>query len=212
MKFALKRKELKALSRFAATKDLRYYLCGIHFVQNNRGTYIEATNGHCAARLLIDDQPMPSASFILHNDAIKKLAATGTKGDQFLHFEVNGLSVEVIGDNEKYTFQALDGTFPDIDRVTPLVHKAEDEGFAGFNPEYVMAFQQAAIDIKGTKKGSLPIPSILQRGDKVAIVNNGIENFYGLLMPVRDTVGASLPQWVYKPATAENTQCEEVQA
>ena len=67
------------------------------------------------------------------------------------------------------------------------------------------------IYIKGTKKGVLPIPSILQRGDKVAIVNNGIDNFYGLLMPCRDTVGASLPQWIYKPAKVEKIQSEEVQ-
>lgn len=212
MKFALKRKQLKAMSRFSATQDIRYYICGIHFVQNNRGTYLESTNGHCAARLLIDDQPMPQASFILNNDAIKKLAATGKKGEEFLHFEVEGFSVQVIADNEKYTFQVVDGIFPDIDRVTPFVHKAEDEGFAGFNPEYVMAFQDAATDIKGTKKGAKPIPSILQRGDKPAIVNNGIDNFYGLLMPCRETVGASIPQWAYKPAKAENTQSEEVPA
>jgi hypothetical protein len=205
MKFSVNRNELKAMSRFSATKDLRYYLCGIHFVQNNRGTYLESTNGHCAARLLIDDQPKPAQSFILHNDAIKKLASSGSKGDSPVHFEVNGLSIQAIMDGDKYTFQALDGNFPDIDRVTPLVHKTEDEGFSGFNPEYLMAFQLAAMDIKG-KKGALPIPSVLQRGANVAIVNNGIDNFYGLLMPCRDTVGASIPQWAYEPVKTEQTE------
>ncbi len=42
MKFSVMRKELKALNRFSSTKDMRYYLCGIHVVQNNRGTYLES--------------------------------------------------------------------------------------------------------------------------------------------------------------------------
>lgn len=57
MKFSIQRKQLKALSRFSATKDIRYYLCGIHVVQNARGTYLESTNGHILGRLLIDETP-----------------------------------------------------------------------------------------------------------------------------------------------------------
>jgi DNA polymerase III sliding clamp (beta) subunit (PCNA family) len=79
MKFSMLRKELKAVSRFATVKDIRHYLNGVHIVQNNRGTYLEATNGHMAARFLILDQPMPCASIILGNDAIKTLTAAGKK-------------------------------------------------------------------------------------------------------------------------------------
>jgi hypothetical protein len=52
MQFSIQRKQLKAMSRLAATKDMRIYLNGLHVVQNNRGTYIEATNGHMLGRLL----------------------------------------------------------------------------------------------------------------------------------------------------------------
>ena len=57
MQFSILRKQLKAMSRLAATSDIRYYLNGLHVVQDNRGTYIEATNGHILGRLLIDATP-----------------------------------------------------------------------------------------------------------------------------------------------------------
>ena len=76
MKFSVMRKELKALNRFSSTKDIRYYLCGIHIVQNNRGTYLESTNGHIMGRLLIDNTPMPQSSVLIGNDALKALIGT----------------------------------------------------------------------------------------------------------------------------------------
>ena len=200
MKFSVQRKELKALNRFSATKDLRYYLCGIHVVQNNRGTYLEATNGHMMGRLLIDDQPMPENSVIVPNDALKALAGTSRNANEILHFSVDGVKIHVITPNGEHTFQSLDGRFPDCDRVLPLVLKDEDNAPAGFNPEYLMAFQQAAYDIKESKKGANPTLSILQRGNSAAIVNIGVDNFIGVIMPYRDGVGASIPEWCYVPA------------
>lgn len=200
MKFSVQRKQLKALNRFSATKDVRYYLCGIHVVQNNRGTYLEATNGHMMGRLLIDDQPMPENSVIVPNDALKALAGTARNANEILHFSVDGVKIHVITPNGEHTFQSLDGRFPDCDRVLPLVLKEEDNAPAGFNPEYLMAFQQAAYDIKESKKGAQPSLSILQRGNSAAIVNNGIDNFIGVIMPYRDGVGASIPGWCYVPA------------
>ena len=186
MKFSVQRKELKALNRFSATKDLRYYLCGIHVVQNNRGTYLESTNGHMMGRLLIDDQPMPENSVIVPNEALKALVGTSRNANEILHFSVDGVKIHVITPNGEHTFQSLDGRFPDCDRVLPLNPSADDNAPAGFNPEYLMAFQQAAYDIKESKKGAQPSLSILQRGNSAAIVNNGIDNFIGVIMPYRD--------------------------
>lgn len=204
MKFSILKKELKAISRFAATKDIRYYLQGVHIVQNARGTYMEATNGHMLGRLLVLAEPMPSAETILPLDAIKTLCGSSKNGDEWLHFDVDGVKINVISGNNTYTFQAVDGTFPDCDRVTPSVLNSEDEKPSGFNPEYLMAFHQAACDIKNTRKGADPTISLLQRGDKSAIVNIGVDNFVGVLMPMRDGTGASIPEWCYKPKTIES--------
>jgi len=211
MKFSILKKELKAISRFAAIKDLRYYLVGVHIVQNARGTYLEATNGHMMGRLLVMNEPMPEASIILPLDAVKTLCATAKNGDNgFLHFEIEGVKISVIDGLNTYTFQAVEGTFPDCDRVVPLVLKKEDEAPSGYNPEYLMAFQQAANDIKGTRKGANPTISLIQRGNSSGIVNIGVDNFIGIIMPMRDGIGASVPEWCYrsktKPVEAENSE------
>lgn len=199
MKFSVMRKELKALNRFSSTKDIRYYLCGIHIVQNNRGTYLESTNGHIMGRLLIDNTPMPQSSVLIGNDALKALIGTARNSEEILHFTIEGVKIHVITPTGELTFQALDGTFPDCDRVLPLVIKDEDIAPAGFNPEYLMAFQQASNDIKNSKKGAIPTISIIQRGNNSALVNIGVDNFIGVIMPMRDGVGASIPQWCYTP-------------
>jgi hypothetical protein len=210
MKFSIQRKELKALSRLAATQDLRYYLCGIHVVQDNRGTYLEATNGHMMGRLLVDDQPKPQNSVIIGNDALKSLFGTAKTANEILHFTVDGVKIHVITPTGEQTFQALDGRFPDCDRVLPLDIKDEDISPAGFNPEYLMAFQQAAYDIKQSKKGANPTISVLQRGNNSALVNIGVDNFIGVIMPYRDGVGASIPAWCFKPAKLTNSTPETV--
>ena len=67
MKFSIQRKQLKGISRFAATKDIRHYLMGVCVTQNNRGTVIEATNGHMMGRLLINAEPMPETRVIIQS-------------------------------------------------------------------------------------------------------------------------------------------------
>lgn len=203
MQFSIYRKQLKALSRFAATKDVRYYLCGVHVVQDARGTYLEATNGHMLGRLLVSADAKPQASIIVGNDAIAKLAASGKKGDAWLHFTVTGSCIEVICGNDKYTFQAVDGTFPDVDRIIPTVIKDDQIGPAGYDPTYLMAFYDAANDLLGTRKNARCPVSILQRGTQSAIVNIGREDFLGILMPLRDSDHASIPDWCRKPKTVE---------
>ncbi len=209
MQFSMLRKELKALSRFSAIKDSRYYMCGVHVVQDQRGTYIEATNGHMLGRLLLALSAKPSADVIIGNDAVAKLSASGKKGNEWLHFTVNGSSVEVISENDKLTFQAIDGEFPDVDRIVAAVLKDKDIAPAAFNPEYLMAFQDAANDIKGNRRGAEPCVSLLQRGHNPAIVNIDVDNFLGIIMPVRDRATASIPQWCY---TAKDSQLKTVAA
>jgi len=199
MKFSVMRKELKALNRFSSTKDLRYYLCGIHVVQNNRGTYLESTNGHMLGRLLIDDAPREKCSVIIGNDALKTLIGTARNANEILHFTIDGVKIHVITPTGEQTFQALDGAFPDCDRVLPLVLKDDDIAPACYNPEYVLAFHQAAHDIKESKKGATPTVSILQRGNNSGLVNIGVDNFIGVIMPMRDGGGVSIPQWCFKP-------------
>ena len=208
MKFSIQRKQLKGISRFAATKDIRHYLMGVCVTQNNRGTVIEATNGHMMGRLLINAEPMPENRVIIQSSDVDKLKGTKKTANEWLHFIIDGLKIEVITPDSMMTFQALEDRYPNTDRVQPLVLKDEDVKPSHFNPEYLMAFMQAAEDITGKKQ----IPRIIQRGEDAAVVLLPcVEDFVGVLMPVRDSVlGGTLPEWIYKPATKQEVEKEAV--
>jgi len=203
MKFSIQRNQLKALSRFSATKDIRYYLCGIHVVQNARGTYLESTNGHVLGRLLIDQTPVDGEnSVIIPNDALKILAATGKKGNETLHFTVDGIKITVIQpDNTTMQFSALEGNFPDCDRVIPTSLNDADKMQSTYNPEYITAFYDCATDLSGKKNPAGVCMSIMQRGNSSGIVAlECTELFVGVIMPMRDNcINPSIPAWCKRP-------------
>ena len=203
MQFSILRKQLKAMSRLAATSDIRYYLNGLHVVQNNRGTYIEATNGHMLGRLLIDETPVSNpCSVILPLESVKSLAATGKKGKESLCFTVDGVKVSVItAMSETMIFQALEGTFPDCDRVVPTV--TSDSGLepSTYNPEYIQAFADCANDLRGYKANGITV-QIKQRGNDSGIVNIDSDPlFVGIIMPMREHASVNVPTWCSRPKT-----------
>lgn len=203
MQFSILRKQLKAMSRLAATSDIRYYLNGLHVVQDNRGTYIEATNGHMLGRLLIDETPIANpCSVILPLESVKSLAATGKKGKENLCFTVDGVKITVITSmSETMIFQALEGKFPDCDRVIPTLTSEKGLEQSTYNPEYIQAFADCANDLRGYKTSNITV-QIKQRGNDSGIVNIDSEPlFVGIIMPMRETRDVSVPMWCNRPKT-----------
>lgn len=203
MQFTIQRKQLKGMSRLAATKDIRYYLNGLHVVQNNRGTYIEATNGHMLGRLLIDETPIATpGSVILPLESVKSLAATGKKGNESLCFTVDGVKVTVINpQGETMIFQRIEGTFPDCDRVVPTV--TSDSGLepSTYDPVYIQAFYDCANDLRGHKANGITV-QIKQRGNDSGIVNIDSEPlFVGIIMPMREHNTVNVPTWCSRSKT-----------
>ena len=209
MKFTIKRKDIRGMLHLAAKKDIRYYLQGINVVRDNRGTYIEATDGHILGRLFIDgiqsDVPM---NVVLPTEHLIKLKGTKKQGDDFLHFSVEGHAVECITANETVRFQAHDARFPDTDRVIPMVFKDEDIKPATFNPDLLVRFVDFSEEIWGKRQ----IPSLIQRGDQSILVSFPMmdDHFVGVMMPCRDGGLAKVPEWCYraknKPVEAETTE------
>ncbi len=202
MQFSILRKQLKAMSRIAATKDIRYYLNGLHVVQDNRGTYIEATNGHMLGRLLIDETPIANpCSVILPLDSVKTLSATGKKGNESLCFTVDGVKITVINpDSSSMVFQAVEGKFPDCDRVVPTVTSDGGMQTSTYNPEYIQAFYDCAKDLGSSCKGVTV--QIKQRGNDSGIVNIDSEPlFVGIIMPMREHNTVNEPTWCSRPKT-----------
>lgn len=199
MQFTLSRKQIKAFLLFTAgVKDVRYYLRGLHIRQDARGTILEATNGHIMGRLRIDASPKPMRNVIMGSEHLASWAKCGKRDlDQLVEFYVTAdgtITASCAGMTS--SFKALDGTFPDTDRITPKVPLGEPEP-ATYNPEYIVAFHDAAKLLVSEKA----YPVLLQRGNQVAIVGIGDPEFLGLLMPLREECTPTLPEWAYQPAT-----------
>ena len=199
MQFTIQRKQLRALLNFAATKDIRYYLQGVHVRQDHRGTILEATDGHALGMLRIDDSPKPVGSCILPTAAVKTLLGSRKDGNQYLDFDVDGLNVTASGHGTITTFQRFDGTFPDTARVTPK--ESPEDGFAQFDVDLLVKFQQCAIDLDLSKHGHI---GLRHRGaNNSAIVGIGDDNFVGVIMPMRQDVPPAIPPaWIHMQAPA----------
>jgi len=199
MKFSIQRKHIRAMLHLAAKKDIRYYLQGINVVRDNRGTYIEATDGHILGRLLVDGiRSDTKQNVVLPTDALLKLKGTKKQGDDWLHFEVNGLSVECIQGDSTIRFSACDARFPDTDRVIPLVFNSEDEKPSTFNPDLLIRFVELSEELYGKRQ----IPNLLQQGNDRCIVdfNHMSTDFIGVMMPIRSPGNARVPEWCYLPS------------
>ena len=198
MKFSIKRKDIRAMLHLAAKKDIRYYLQGINVVRDNRGTYIEATDGHVLGRLLVSSNKSDiKENVVLPTDALQKLKGTKKQGEEWLSFSVEGLAVECIDSQSTTRFSAHDARFPDTDRVIPMVIDPEDIKPATFNPDLLVRF----VDVSEELYGKRQIPMVLQRGSQSSIVSfpQMDDAFIGVIMPTREFSPAKVPAWCYIP-------------
>jgi DNA polymerase-3 subunit beta len=199
MKFTIQRKDIRAMLHLAAKKDIRYYLQGINVVRDNRGTYIEATDGHVLGRLLIDGiRSDTKQNVVLPTEALLKLKGTKKTGDEWLSFSVDGFAVECIDSQSTTRFSACDARFPDADRVIPMVIKDEDVKPATFNPDLLVRF----VDVSEELYGKRQIPMVLQRGNQSSIVSfpQMDDCFIGVIMPTKEYAPAKVPEWCYLPS------------
>ena len=199
MKFSVQRKHIRAMLHLAAKKDIRYYLQGLNIVRDNRGTYIEATDGHVMGRLLIDGIRLDTKqNVVLPTDALLKLKGTKKQSDDWLSFSVEGLAVECIDSESTTRFSACDAKFPDTDRIIPMDIKDDDIKPATYNPDLVSRF----VDVSEELYGKRQIPQILQRGNNSALVGfpQMDDHFVGVLMPCREYGKPEVPEWCLKPS------------
>ena len=202
MKFTLTRKNIRALLHFAAKKDPRYYLNALCVTQNNRGTVLEATNGHVLGIIRVDQAPQAENRVIISRDDCEKLKGTKKQGDEELHFTVEGtrISCEIPSQGLIMHFASIDAKFPDTDRVVPKYNPSEPQIAATYNPEYIQAFSDASAELMSAKS----IPVVYQRGNDAALVSIGFDDFVGVVMPIRSTHAEFQPSlWIYQPKADE---------
>lgn len=140
---------LKAVSRFAAKSDIRYYLVGVYVEANETETRLIATDGHT---MLIHRAPVENThcwSGIVPLDTVTAILKhkTASKKVDFpieLHETASQHELRIDYSGQAFIFKPVDGTFPDYRRVIPQKITGEP---ACYQPEYLQRVQDAAADL-----------------------------------------------------------------
>ena len=162
---------LKAMSLLASKKDVRYYLNGVCVESNSQHTRIVATDGHILGVYQTTETAHDDKAFsiIIPNEIIAKL----DKKDNFL--STNEHDNWVI---DGIAFTPIDGKFPDYQRVLPRGEMTNE--VAQFNPDFITRFQKV-----GKLLANNAVPTIAHNGTGSALVDIGLPNFVGVMMPMR---------------------------
>jgi len=189
MKIHISRDKLKAAALFAATKDVRYYLCGVLIESTPMQTRIVATDGHAlfVAKDDAKDDNVGTFTGIVPNDTIKQILAW--KGPY------KNLPVIITTGEEEHraewwsgntaVFKLLDGTFPAYARVIP--EKVSGDASI-IDPELLMKCKTAAKTLGTSAKGYF---AFKQGGDGSAIAVFSSEAF-AVIMPMRGVTAADV--------------------
>lgn len=177
---------LKALLLFAAKKDTRYYLNGVHFEQSANGTLAVATNGHCLAVARLDRDSAEPASFIVPREHLDNVVKSAKGGIDIV--QVDATQCTILSSNGRITVPLCDGKFPDWRRVTTPQQTGE-RGY--YDPEYAAMVNKAGQMVKPSNMGYL----IQQNGNSVGYANLA-DVIHAYVMPLRGyTEVVPSPTW-----------------
>ena len=178
---------LKALSLFAAKKDIRYYFNGILFEQSATGTLAVATNGHCLAVARLDRESAEPSSFTVPREHLDNVVK-GAKGPIDI-VQVDAAQCTINSSSGKITVPLLDGKFPDWRRVVSAQQTGER---AYFHPDYHALVDKAGQIIHPSKLGYL----IQQNGNSVGYANlNDVMHCYVMPIKAYEAGVLSSPNW-----------------
>lgn len=192
-KITLQRDILRAVSRFMAKEDIRYYLNGVKVEVHRAVAYLVATDGHRLAVARVEGSPADPwepCEAIIPGDALAVVLKSGSAA-------IKKLAVILTLDGDSFEFNAcgaitagklIDGKFPDWRKVIPAKVSGER---AHFNTEYLMECHKARADL-----GSKFSPAIGHNGEAPAIFELR-EDVLAVLMPMRghDSPEVS-PDWI----------------
>lgn len=183
-------KAIKAAAQCAATKDIRYYLCGVlvEFTGKTDRAIVVGTDGHMLfaglATITQDagSAPIPEkgAQIIIPIDVCKKVKPTH-KNNPFITLSQIGPQQWQLGD---ILFTPIDGKFPDWRRVVPRyddVNSAEQVP-AYYQPELLM---RALAALRAYRDAPNLTPDLYQRGQSAAVMHDGTNECVVVVMPCR---------------------------
>ena len=191
MKIYAQLNAIKAVSHLSATKDIRYYLNGILIEATKTHTTLVATDGHILGVYKNEEEnEIPEDikyEFILPNDVLKNLKAPTIKYEyvilEFVPDENSKVNTVIIKSVScTLMAQTIDARYADWRRVLPRETSNE---IGHYNPELLTKFIKVAKDF-GKKPNNI---NLHQNGTfAAALMIGGIENFLGVVMPMRKDI------------------------
>lgn len=192
----LEKSTIKALLRFAAVRDVRYYLNGIALETGPKGARLIATDGHRMALARVDGVfPSTGEQSIIIPRAMLEKIKISKKLISFVRLSVSGdaapylLRLDVDGEiREK---RAIDGKFPDWQRCFPMEFSGQP---ANLNPLYIGEAGAAALDLGDTN----PLIAINYNGTGAALIEYpNYPDFTAIIMPMRQVEPTyQAPAWL----------------
>jgi DNA polymerase-3 subunit beta len=225
MKITFSKTHLKAVSRYMAKNDIRYYLKGVYVEASPQETRLVATDGYAMGILREqkagDDMNDLSAiaGFVIPDTAVKAMLAWKNGSKVFTDITVivpddyaTNASAEFRADfaGNVLVFKRIDGKFPDYQRVVPKTVS----GIAGqYHPHLLAIAQDAGEDIFG--KGKSPsIPVTLHNGEG-ACIQIITPYFFAVVMPFRTNAKPEMVSdtaWAHVPVAMPAADAETVPA
>lgn len=191
---------IKILFPFAGVNDIRYYLNGFHIQKHkDGGVIIQATNGHVLGAILDTCGSIEGADEAIIK--VEKSALSKLKSGDFITVQKDSLSVHWVSGLKKFIQPGsaiINGKFPGTEHFTK--DKKFIRGLPGsYNPEYL---KLAASTLVGGRYQGI---SFFYREDienpqdsPIYFRSGSLPGFYGIIMPLRDSIEEALPDWVKK--------------
>lgn len=206
MNIIVNEKLFRAVAVAVSTEETRYYLNGVHICAHpDGGAYLVATDGH---RMLVGcdegatfDWPGSDSVIVRPDKKLLAAAKTSARQEEPNRIAIEyGATVSVLmpGDDDTSTASfaglLIDGTFPDWRRVIPTVDKYKHAACQCFNARYLADFGTAARIMTGQKEAL--ISTLANDEHSPALVDLGVPNLFGVLMPIRKSNDPARPAWL----------------
>lgn len=190
MQFTIDQNSLNAMLTLAAKKDIRYYLNGLHIEFTPEFTRVIACDGHKLGiyQKAVDSFNIGCGSITIPREVIENLP----KNAGLLEFtQIDANLWQLTAGSVSLKFAPCDSKYPDFRRVVDQANKTSGEA-AGFNLDYLNQFEKCGNLLAGRKIKMGNRVRIHHNGHNGALITlNGLPNFAGIVMPLRDSVGSS---------------------
>jgi DNA polymerase-3 subunit beta len=199
---------IAVLKLFAADKDVRHCLNGVILEIGRKETRLVASNGAMLGCFRVEsEQPdvdAPLTNIIIPNDLLKPIRPVGkveiTIGDPELKWSrgakrpsnARPVTIASTAMSLRVSGTTLDAVYPDYRRAIPDEVSGKP---AQFDARYLAALAKAWSILHGTK--NTPRVSIGHNGENAALIDLGVDDFVGAIMPLRGIEPPkTCPSWI----------------